>query len=270
MIVVGRQRVGKTTVLNTTIQFLRMHGGEVVVWNADKLNRTYSLSMFHPDTLEPPSADPEDVKAWLEDRFTHLIQHRYDAVLDIGGGDTPLARLVEEVAIVRTLERRGIRVLLVHVVGPEMADLDYLERFLAQNLFTAEATLIVLNDGLVLTGRSANFAFNSVKQHPALIDAAANGAKVVLMPKLACMSQVTDRGLLFAEAMDGVNKPGFSPLSFFDQERVATWWESDVPLFFEAIPPLWLPLMPGFAPVAPTQAEHAQARSSKKRSGTDG
>ena len=56
-----------------------MHGGEVVVWNADKLNRTYSLSMFHPDALEPPSADPEDVKAWLEGRFTHLVEHRYDA-----------------------------------------------------------------------------------------------------------------------------------------------------------------------------------------------
>ena len=177
----------------------------------------------------------------------------------------------------------------------------------ASAIRSAEATLIVLNDGLVLTGRSANFAFNSVKQHPALIDAVVNGAKVVLMPKLACMSQVTDRGLTFAEAMDGVNKPGISPLSFFDQERVATWWESDVPLFFEAIPSLWLPAMPGiagshkggnasknsgtslshhvatrswskkdsgempgFAPVASTQAEHAQAKSSKKRSGTDG
>lgn len=270
MIVVGRQRVGKTTVLNTTIQFLRMHGGEVVVWNADKLNRTYSLSMFHPDALEPPSADPEDVKAWLEDRFAHLVEHRYDAVLDIGGGDTPLARLVEEVAIVRTLERRGIRVLLVHVVGPEMADLDYLERFLAQNLFTAEATLIVLNDGLVLTGRSANFAFSRVKEHPALIDAAVNGAKVVLMPKLACMSQVTDRGLTFAEAMNGVSKPGTQPLSFFDQERVATWWENELPVFYGRIPRLWLPAMPGFEPPAPKQAEPAQSASGKKRSGTDG
>lgn len=35
IIVVGRQRVGKTTLLNTTVQFIRTHGGEVVVWNAD-------------------------------------------------------------------------------------------------------------------------------------------------------------------------------------------------------------------------------------------
>ncbi len=95
IVVVGRQRVGKTSFLNTTVQFLRAHGGEFVVWNADKLNRTYSLSMFSGDVLEPTRGDAEDVKAWLEDRFTHLVQHRYDAVLDIGGGDTPLAFLAQ-------------------------------------------------------------------------------------------------------------------------------------------------------------------------------
>ena len=270
-VIVGRQRVGKTSVANATVQFIRAHGGEVVVWNADKLNRTYSLSIFHQDALEPPSVDPEDVKAWLEDRFTHLIQDRYDAVLDIGGGDTPLARLVQEVPIVRTLERRGIRVLLVHVVGPEMADLDYLERFLAENLFTAEATLIVLNDGLVLTGRSANFAFTSVRQHPALLNAVQHGAKVVLMPKLACMSQVTDRGLTFTDAMNGVNKPGAAPLSFFDQERVATWWENELPLFFMSIPALWLPAMPRFnAPDTAASETIVSVQGGKKRSGTNG
>jgi len=269
-IIVGRQRVGKTTVANTAIQFLRAHGGEIVVWNADKMNRTYSLSIFHQDALEPPSVDPEDVKAWLEDRFVHLIQHGYDAMLDIGGGDTPLARLVREVPIVRTLERRGIRVVLIHVVGPEMADLDYLERFLTENLFTAEATLIVLNDGLVLSGRSANFAFTSVKQHPAFLNAVQHGAKVVLMPKLACMSQVTDRGLMFTEAMDGANKPGAAPLSFFDQERVATWWENELPLFLRSIPPLWLPAMPGSNASGTKVVTMNSAAGSKNRSGTDG
>ncbi len=271
IVIVGRQRVGKTTVANTAVQFIRAHGGEVVVWNADKLNRTYSLSIFHQDALEPPSVDPEDIKAWLEERFTHLIKHRYDAILDIGGGDTPLARLVEEVPIVRTLERRGIRVVLVHVVGPELADLDYLERFLAQNLFTAQATTIVLNDGLVLTGRSAGFAFTSVKQHPAFLNAVQDGAEVMLMPKLTCMSQVTDRGLSFAEAMNGVNKPGADPLSFFDQERVATWWENELPLFFMSIPALWLPAMPRFnAPGTAASETIVPVQGGKKRSGTNG
>lgn len=266
LIVVGRQRVGKTTLLNTVVQFVRSHGGDVVVWNTDMLNRSYSLSMFHADVLEPPSADTEDVKAWLEERFMHLAEHRYDAVLDVGGGDTPLARLVEEVPIVRTLERRGVRVVLVHVVGPEMSDLDYLARFLTDSLLAPEATLVVLNNGLVLTGRSAGSAFAKVSAHPALVDAAGNGALVVLMPKLSCMSQVTDRGLTFAEAMDGAERPDHPPLSFFDQERVAVWWEKELPSFFAKIPPLWLPAMPGFASVETDARPPALvARGGKKR-----
>lgn len=268
VMVVGRQRVGKTTFLNTVVQFLRAHGGEVTVWNADMLNRTYSLSMFSDGVLEPPSADAEDVKAWLEERFGDLIQRRYDAVLDIGGGDTPLARLVEEVPIVRTLERRGIRVVLVHVLGPELADLDYLERFMSERLLAPEATLVVLNDGLVLSGRSAGFAFANVRQHPALIEAAQSRAKTVLMPRLACMSHVTDRKLSFADAMDSGGAPGPDPLSFFDQERVAQWWGRDLPLFFAAIPPLWLPAMPGFRPDAPPTGGEAGLASTKRKKGT--
>ena len=246
LIVVGRQRVGKTTLLNTTVQFVRAHGGNMAVWNADKLNTTYSLSMFSDNVLEPSSGDTEDVKAWLEGQFTDLIRYRYDAVLDIGGGETPLARLVEEVPIVHTLEQRGIRVILAHVLGPELADLDYLQRFLAEDLLAPEATMLVLNDGLVLTGRSATFAFSSIRQHPAFIDAMDRQAKVVLLPKLSCMSQVTDRGLTFTDAMNGVNKLGSQPLSFFDQERVAVWWQRELPKFFAKIPSAWLPLMPAF------------------------
>lgn len=267
IVVVGRQRVGKTSFLNATVQFLRAHGGEVVVWNADKLNRTYSLSMFSSDVLEPTGADAEDVKAWLEDRFTHLVEHRYDAVLDIGGGDTPLARLVEEVPIVRTLERRGIRMLLVHVLGPEMADLDYLERFMSENLLTPEATLIVLNNGLVLSGRSAHFAFAAVKEHPALLEAIEHGAKLVLMPRLSCMSQVTDRHLTFVDAMNGVTKPGTPSLSFFDQERVAVWWEREMPQFFASIPALWLPAMPRFSQDPSDAVGDGVPASSRKRRG---
>ncbi len=270
LIAAGRQRVGKTTFLNTTAQFMRSHGAEFVIWNADKMNQTYSLSNFHQDVLEPSSGDAEDGKAWLEARFTDMVIKKYNAVLDIGGGETPLNRLVEEVAIVRTLERRGHRIVLAHVVGPEMADLDYLERFLAGDLFAPEAMLIVLNQGLVLNGRSAGFAFEAVRQHPAILAAMKKGAKVVMMPSLSCMSQVTDRGLSFAEAMNGVSKPGAPPLSFFDQERVATWWENELPPFYAMIPRLWLPAMPGFGPPAPQQADPAHSISGKRRSGTDG
>jgi hypothetical protein len=239
---VGRQRVGKTTFLNTVIQAMREQGAGFVIWNADLLNVTYNLPLFHDDVLEPPSAEFEDVKSWLEERIQDLIEGQYNAFLDVGGGDTPLSRLVREIPIVQTLEKQGIRVVLAHVIGPEQADVDYLRHFTAQELFAPEATLIVLNAGLVMSGRSASNAFAAIKSHPIVTDALTHGAKLVMMPPLSCMSQVTDRGLTFADAAEGVIKCAHPRLSFFDQERVAIWWTKAVPAFIDAIPPLWLPV----------------------------
>jgi hypothetical protein len=101
--------------------------------------------------------------------------------------------------------------------------------------------LIVLNAGLVMSGRSASNAFAAIKSHPIVTDALVHGAKLVMMPPLSCMSQVTDRGLTFADAAEGVVKGGHPRLSFFDQERVSIWWTKAVPAFIDAIPPLWLP-----------------------------
>lgn len=269
IIVVGRQRVGKTSFLNTAVQYVRSNDGEIVVWNADKLNTSYSLSMFHADALEPESGDIEDVKRWLEGRFMHLAQHGYDAVLDVGGASTPLARLVEEVPIVQTLESFGVRVVLVHVVGPEVADLDYLERFHADALFAPEATVIVLNGGLVLTGRSINSAFENVRQHPVITAAMLSGARVLTFPKLACMSEVTDRRLSFADVMNRVGKPGMESLAFFDPPRVDSWWKRDLPVFFGSFPPLWLPNMPGLTqspPIVPA-LQPSRSRSAARQGG---
>jgi len=70
----------------------------------------------------------------------------------------------------------------------------------------------------------------------------ARGAKVAVMPSLACMTQVTDRGLTFKDAMDGRPGRGQGPLALFDRLRVNQWWSQDVPAFFDKFPREWLPL----------------------------
>ena len=239
---VGRQRVGKTVLLNTVIQYVRSKGVDLEIWNADTMNASHSLSLFHGDAKAPGSARQEDVKRWLQHRFEDMVEERYDAVLDVGGGDTPLARLIEELPIAQSLEEEGIRVVLAHVLGPETADLDYLANFLNEGVFAPEATLLVMNEGLVLTGRSPEMAFADVMKHPAFKDAMAKGARVSWFPRLSCMSEVTDRGLTFQDAMNGVSKNGKGALSLFDKQRVRRWWGTEVNRFFEDdIPFLWLP-----------------------------
>ena len=241
MIVVGRQRVGKTSFLNGLTQHLRECGAEFAIWDADQLNETNNMSVFHADAIRPPSSDSEDTKAWLEARFIEIGEKGYDAVLDVGGGDTPLARLIKDVPVAATLQELGVRLVVVHVLGPDMADLDYLDRCERDDLFAPEAVLIVRNGGLVLTGRSDDFAFGPLSKHPSVMRVALKGAETVTMPRLACMAEVTDRKLRFADAMNGISGADGKTLSVFDRARVRKWWNTDFPAMVSRIPAAWLP-----------------------------
>jgi hypothetical protein len=240
-IAMGRQRVGKTALLNTAIQYFRAGGNPVRVWNADQQNRSHTLSVFFPDADEVPNGGVEDGKAWIESRIEDLIKHRYDAVLDVGGGATGFARLIQEVPLLEAIEGSAVRVVGLFLVGPEKADLDYLEQFAEVDMFMPAASVIVLNAGLVLSGRSAEGAFKPIVTHPVIASAVSKGARLGRMPALSCMSQVTDRGLTFEDAMNGKAKAGEEPLSLFDRARVNRWWSRDVPQFFDSLPRDWMP-----------------------------
>jgi len=237
----GRQRVGKTALLNTAGQYFRGLGCEIDIWNADQQNRTHSLSTFFPDAATPPTGSLSDGKAWIEERLAEQVRSGRHALLDAGGGLTGFSALVDEIPLVGALGQKGVEVVGLFAVGPEQADLDYLERFADQGLFLPKATVIVLNAGLVLSGRSAASAFAAIRQNRTFEAAVAGGAQVIMLPNLSCMSQVTDRGLTFAQAAAGQAKPGQEPLSFFDQARVNRWWTRDIPAFFGQFPPEWLP-----------------------------
>jgi hypothetical protein len=242
----GRGRLGKTVVSNATVQFCRDKGATLEVWNADRQNETHSLNLFHADALRPPSDDPEDKRLWLEARFDDQARRRFDSVLDIAGGDPLVRQLGKGARLVRTLERRNVLAVSMQVIGPDVADLDYLRLSLEAGLFMPNATLLVLNSGLVRSGRSVEGAFAEVTASKVFREALRLGAKVVWFPNLVCMSAVTDRGLTFKEALQGVAKPGQEPLSFFDQSRVEIFWEDELPKFFSAIPSDLLPTMPGW------------------------
>ena len=242
LVALGRQRVGKTVMLSTTVQYFRALGCHIEVWNADQQNRTHSLSTFFPDALTPPAGGVADTKQWIEQRLIDQARGQFHAALDAGGGFNAFGSLVDEVPILGTLEERGIDTVAFFCVGPEKADLDYLEQYADSESFLPKATVIVLNAGLVLSGRSATGAFAPVLDTKVVNSALARGAKVVTMPALPCMSEVTDRGLTFEAAAAGAVKLGQEPMSMFDPTRVNEWWTKKVPRFFGQLPPQWLPL----------------------------
>ena len=251
IVAVGRQRVGKTTLLNALTETYRGVGADIEVWNADLHNRSHTLSLFHPDAIEPtPGTGTEDQRTWLEERVRDQVLHRRDAVLDVGGGVTALNALVEEIRLVDMLERRGIQPVLLYVLGNDPADLDYLERFAEDSLFLPQSTVLVFNQGLVKSGRSAQLAFSALREHPTVVNAVLAGAKIAQMPSLSCISAVTERGLGFAGFASGKQAEGFPETSFFDQERVLVWFGRALPKFFLDIPAEWMPRTT--QPLAPT------------------
>lgn len=241
LVALGRQRVGKTALLNTVVQYFRAQGSEIEVWNADQQNRTHSLSTFFPDASVPLEGGLADTRGWIESKLKDQAEHGYHAVLDAGGGFTGFSALVEDVPVIAALAGQGTDVIGLFCVGPEQADLDYLDSFSQSGAFMPEATMIVMNAGLVLSGRSPKAAFAPIYKNAALQAAVDRGANVVMFPALTCMAEVTDRGLTFEEAAAGQVKPGQQPMALFDPTRVREWWTKKIPEFFEQFPPGWLP-----------------------------
>ena len=120
-VALGRQRVGKTALLNTAVQYFRELGSQIRVWNADQQNRSHTLSLFFRDAEEVSSGGIEDGKVWIEAHILDLINQRYDAVLDVGGGATGFAKLVDEVPLLDAVEASAVRVVGLFCTGPERA-----------------------------------------------------------------------------------------------------------------------------------------------------
>ncbi len=95
MVVVGRQSVGKITVVNTIIQKVREADGQLRIWTAGVNSTFHSPGMIHDDVPVPSSAVSGNGEIRLEQRLEDQMPARHDAMLDVGGGDTPFERLVQ-------------------------------------------------------------------------------------------------------------------------------------------------------------------------------
>lgn len=241
---VGRQRVGKTTLLNALAQVAQARGGRPEIWNTDLLNRSHSIGSFHVDALTPEHGQTTEQRFWIEARIMEQLERRQDVILDVGGGWTALHELIDETPLAEIMKAADVALVVAYVIGTEAGDVDYLDALANEKLFVPEKTLIVLNEGLVAHGRTPSKAFEQILRHRVIANARNAGARVVFMPSLTCMAEVTDRGLTFADFANGVQADGHPPTSVFDRARVRRWFEQDFPSFLRKIPTDWLPRLP--------------------------
>lgn len=240
----GRGNTGKTALLTALVQFCRERGATVQLWNMDQHQRSVSLEALFADARAPEDDDERERGRWLEERLAEQAAARFDAVLDVGGGDVQIRNLAREIDLVQTLEEQGVRPVAFHMVGADPGDLDFLRLVVEEKLFLPRASVVVVNPGRLSSGRSARLLLERLAADPAVRHVVKAGGTARLMPRLACMTGVLERGISFRDAMEGRVKEGQAPLSFFDQERVAKWWTEDMPAFFGRIAAEWLPRQP--------------------------
>lgn len=225
----GPGRSGKTTLLRYVLEAVAASGGEVMAAALDPQNR--SLAAFIEGVDQPPTNEAGSVAAWLEEFLRFSMEEQRSAVLDLGGGDTSLSRLLADAPdLGDVMEETGVAPVAIYTLGPRVDDLTSLASFEKQG-FTPKATALILNEGLVSPTQSREEAFGWVLNHSAFRAAVDRGAVPIWMPRLdsSVASEIEAKRLQFSLARDGQEPQGrapVGPLGPLNRSRVRKWMGS--------------------------------------------
>jgi hypothetical protein len=225
---IGPGRSGKTTLLRWAAEQSVERGGLPIVAAADPQNR--SLKNYLADVAEPPTNDPTATSRWLEALLRHTMEEKASALVDLGGGDTSLHKLLSTVPdLASALDEAGVAPVAVYTLGPRVDDLASLASFEGLG-FQPAATVLVRNEGLSDPVGDRDEAFARVVRHSAYRAAVERGAVEVWMPRLdaAVAQEIEAKRLSFAQARDALSPEGrkVGPLGPFDRSRVRHWLTS--------------------------------------------
>jgi hypothetical protein len=222
-LLIGRGNTGKTTLIRYLAETVFAAGGRVLLADMDRTNAT--LSSYFADVHRPPDADDATVAKWLERLLTFVMTDKVGALIDLGGGDTTLRRLVTEIPdLTGMLDGAAIAPVAAYMVGPRPDDLAPLATLEGAG-FHPPATVIVLNEGLTETPLPKDEAFSRVMRHSAFKAAVVRGAVPLWMPRLLPAAEIEARRIHFATARDAIVPEGKrqTPLGGFDRARVRAW-----------------------------------------------
>jgi hypothetical protein len=222
---VGRGKTGKTTGIRWSAEAAVLAGTALLMADMDPTNDTFS--QYVSNVARPPeAADPALALKWLDRLLQHALQHGLSLLVDLGGGDTTLRRLVTQLPdLVSLFEAQGFAVVLFYTVGPQEEDLSPLATM--QGLgFAPTATAVILNEAMAEIGDPPLHAFARILRHSAFRAAVQRGAVPIWMPRLLPAQQIEIRRLQFRDAAAGEIGLGKTPLGPFDRSRLLNWLQA--------------------------------------------
>jgi hypothetical protein len=226
--VIGPGRSGKTMLTRYAAEMCITRGAAPIMVAADPQNRSLKNYM---DVHEPPTNDAAATSRWLESLLRHTMEEKASALVDLGGGDTALHKLLAAIPTLATdLDEAGIAPVAVYTLGPRVDDLASLGSFEAMG-FQPTATAIVCNEGLADLTVDREDAFARVLRHSAYRKAVDRGAISLWMPALTpaeLVQEIEAKRISFVQARDAISPASrkVAPLAPFDRSRVRKWLDS--------------------------------------------
>jgi hypothetical protein len=214
---IGTGGTGKTTLLRWICEkaFERDDGNQLMVATVDPVNR--ELAQYFADTVSP---NTKEAAAWLERLLAKIVETKWSAAIDFGGGDTSLPKLVEEIPdLLAVMDEAAIAPVAMYLLSPRVDDLTPLSE-MQEAGFQPKATALILNEGRVDTSRDPAREFALLRRHPVYRTAIENGAVEVWMPRLYAAQQIEARRITYRQAAEGAGTP---PIGAFDRSRVHRW-----------------------------------------------
>jgi hypothetical protein len=188
-----------------------------------------SLASWFENVEQPASRDGAHTARYLRELLEHLMRRPSSTLIDFGGGDTALARVLETAPdLHQALEDAGIGVVACYTLSPRVDDLDTLSR-LERAGFRPKATLLLLNEGRADPTVPRAEAFRPVIRHSIFKNAIARGVIARFMPSLESdvMQDVETKRLHWGMARDGLVPEGvtYSGIGGLSRSMVRRWLE---------------------------------------------
>ena len=214
-----------TTFLDFVIRGRAVLIGQWDIADGDTHNAT--LARFYPPgkpggALQPRGSEVGDVTEWVTEVTSQMAADKTSMVLDMGGGDKVLEVHAKDLNLPEFCEAAGVQALAIYSIGPTEEDFDHAMSIYEKGFLRPDRSLLVLNESLVLAGKSAGGASTSclpTRGTPRL----RLRTQSVIMPKLACMVAMRNEALSFYDAAEGKRGKSGRPMSLGHRFMVKTW-----------------------------------------------
>lgn len=190
---IGPGGAGKTVVGRYVLERAEAAKRDTIAAALDPVNRT--LANYVEGVHQPETSEPADSARFLRDLLDFTMREKKSAVVDLGGGDTTLATVLDEMPdLAAVMESAGVAAVALYLLKPRIDDKAAFEML----GFQPAATAFICN-------RAAPGDFGPLLEQRAIREALTAGAREVHMPRLDTdtMAAIELNRLSFATAARG-------------------------------------------------------------------